>query len=61
MPGIRGNVAILTLCRPERPLTSDPAEVQLPMVGLFFRPQGLQGQLELLAMQGMLDAKLLKQ
>lgn len=54
-------MAILILCRPERPLTSDPVEVQLPIVGLFFRPQGLQGQLELLAMQGMLDAKLLKQ
>lgn len=56
-----GDVAILILCRPKSPLTSDPVEVQLPIVGLFFRPQGLQGQLELLAMQGMLDAKLLKQ
>lgn len=54
-------MTILILCHPQRPLTSDPVEVQLPIVGLFFGPQGLQRQLELLAMQRMLDAKLLKQ
>lgn len=43
-----------------KPLTSDPVEIQLSMIGFFFRSQGLQCQLEFLSMKGMLDSKLLK-
>lgn len=44
-------VTVLILLQAEGPLTSDPVEVELSIVGFFFRSQGLQGQLELLSMQ----------